>query len=62
MMRNTASKNAAKRLFKEGRVNFIAKADYTSGSLMEKIVQTVLDKINADTQIDRLKKECKVSK
>ena len=59
---NPKSKNAAKQLFKEGRVNFIAKADYTSGALMEKIVQTILDKINADTQIDRLKKECKVSK
>ena len=59
---NAKSKAAAKRLFKEGRVNFIAKADYSSGSLIEKIVQTILDKINADTKIENLKKECKLSK
>ena len=54
---NNNSKKAAQRLFKEGRVNFMAKANYSHDSIMEKIVQTILDKIKLDLKIEELKKQ-----
>ncbi len=59
---NPKSKKAARQLFKEGRVNFVANADYSAGSMMEKIVETILDKIKLDVQIDDLKKQCRIPK
>ena len=59
---NNQSKKAATQLFKDGRVNFMAEANYTSGSIMEQIVQTILDKIKLDTKMEELKKQCKSSK
>lgn len=59
---NLESKKAARRLFKEGRVNFMTLADYSEGSSMEQIVQTILDKIKLDAKIENLKKECRKTK
>ena len=56
------NKGAARQLFKEGRVNFMAKADYGSGSTMEKIVHVILDKIKVDSEIEDLKKHCRRTK
>ena len=38
----------AKSLKDVGRVNYIAKADYSSGSEMEQIVQSILDHMKAE--------------
>ena len=43
-------------------MNFVANADYSAGSMMEKIVETILDKIKLDVQIDDLKKQCRIPK
>ncbi|MBO5997024.1 MAG: haloacid dehalogenase-like hydrolase [Alphaproteobacteria bacterium] len=56
------AKKVASQLLNEGRVNFTAKADYSPNSMMEKIVQTILDKIKLDLNMENLKKQCKTSK
>ena len=38
----------AKTLIKDGRVNFMAKADYTQGSRMETLVKQILDHMHCD--------------
>ena len=44
-----SSNNAVAKSLKDvGRVNYIAKADYSSGSEMEQIVQSILDHMKAD--------------
>lgn len=43
--------NPAKRLLEENRVNFIRSADYRSGSELEKLVQTILCKIQAESRL-----------
>lgn len=45
------SSNPAKRLLEENRVNFIRSADYRSGSELEKLVQTILCKIQAESRL-----------
>ncbi len=59
---NSKSKKAARQLFKEGRVNFITNADYSANSMMEKIVQAILDKINLNLKMEDLKKQCRTPK
>ncbi len=49
------AKNKIKKLINEGRVNFIAPADYRNGSNIDKIVKSILDKIQIDNTLDRLK-------
>ena len=49
-------KKVARQLLKESRVNFTAKADYSAGSRIEEIVQTILDKIRLDLKMENLKK------
>ena len=46
---------SAKKLLKQGRVNFIAPAEYTEDSLNYKIVCSIIDKIKADYELQRLK-------
>lgn len=55
-------KKVAGQLLEEGRVNFIAKADYNADSMIEEIVQTILDKIKLNLKFENLKKQCKTSK
>jgi hypothetical protein len=47
-------KSVADRLLKEGRVNFIAVADYTDGSEIDQQVKAVIERISADTRLDQL--------
>ena len=48
-------KASAKKLLKQERVNFIAPAEYTKDSLNYKIVCSIIDKIKADYELQRLK-------
>ncbi|MBR9814298.1 haloacid dehalogenase-like hydrolase [bacterium] len=47
-------KATAEKLHQEGRVNFVAPADYRDGKLVETQVQAVLDRIAADVHIQQL--------
>ncbi len=44
---------AAQQLLEDGRVNFVAEANYAPGLRLEHLVQTVLKKINAELELDR---------
>ena len=49
-------------LFNEGRVNYIARADYSSGSDLEKVIKLLIDSIEVQSNLDKkeqllLKKE-----
>lgn len=48
-------KASAKKLLNQERVNFIAPAEYTEDSLNYKIVCSIIDKIKADYELQRLK-------
>ena len=48
-------KASAKKLLKQERENFIAPAEYTEDSLNYKIVCSIIDKIKADYELQRLK-------
>ena len=48
-------KASAQKLLKQERVNFIAPAEYTEDSLNYKIVCSIIDKIKADYELQRLK-------
>ena len=45
----------SKQLYDDGRVNFIAPADYTQGSRMENIIKDILIKIVANNKLDEYK-------
>ena len=48
------AKAVAGQLLQEGRVNFIAAADYTDGSAVDRQVKGVLDRIAADVHLEQL--------
>lgn len=50
------AKGKAERLVKDGRVNFIAPANYGSGSEMETFIKGVIDKVAADGVLKQLGK------
>lgn len=50
-------KRRAERIKKDGRVNFIAPADYRESSHLDRIVKAVIDKIPVDHQLDLLSKK-----
>ena len=47
----------ARQLIKDGRVNFMARADYSSGSDMEKLMQKILRHMAADAALEDLEGE-----
>lgn len=51
------AKGKAEKLVKDGRVNFIAPADYSPKSDIENIVKAVMDKITCDCRLDYLGKQ-----
>ena len=51
---NEKSKDIAKELLKDGRVNFAVKADYEEGSDMEKVVRDILVHMKADSVLKEL--------
>ena len=51
----TIGSSLPKKLLKQERVNFIAPAEYTEDSLNYKIVCSIIDKIKADYELQRLK-------
>ncbi len=53
-----AEKTAAK-LIRDGRANYMAPADYTEGSQMEKIVSSVIDHMKADLALEKLEVSAK---
>ena len=48
--------NVAKKLLRQHRVNFITPANYTEGSRTHQIVCTIIDKIKADFELNKLAK------
>ena len=44
----------ARRLYDEYRVNFIAEADYRQDSKLQKIVNAIIDKLQADNKLSEL--------
>jgi phosphoserine phosphatase len=46
-----------KRLFREGRVNFFAPADYQEGSELDQTVKAVIDKIASDQYLSRFARQ-----
>lgn len=55
--RGGRSKDKARRLLADGRVNFIAPADYREGSDIHKYMMRVMDKITASYEISKLEKK-----
>jgi phosphoglycolate phosphatase-like HAD superfamily hydrolase len=51
-----AVQSKAQKIFNDGRVNFIAPADYSRGSSIESIVKAIMNKIASDSQLDSLGK------
>lgn len=49
-------KDTARKLLRQGRVNFIAPAEYTADSRNYKIVCSIIDKIKADYELLKLRK------
>ena len=45
-----------KSLIRENRVNHVCAADYTEGSELDKVVKTIIDKIDADYKLSLLEK------
>lgn len=52
--RKKGAKGLAQQLIQEGRVNFIAPANYSDGKDIDKQVKAVLDRIAADVHLDQL--------
>lgn len=48
------AKGKSNKLIKEGRVNFVAMADYRNGSGLDRIVKAVIDKISSDEHLSAL--------
>ncbi len=53
---NTKLKSRSKKLLDQGRVNFVAPADYSESKLIDRIVKGVIDKISADAYLDKFSK------
>jgi len=53
---NDKKKATALKLKKQGRVKFVAPAEYTEGGRMFKVVCAIIDKIKADYELNRLAK------
>lgn len=51
------ARQRAEELVKDGRVNFLAPADYSNGSYIDTVVKRVLDKIASDTELIFLGKQ-----
>ena len=45
------SKEKARKLYDENRVNFICKADYTSNSQLEKVLKLIINSVAISTEL-----------
>ncbi len=52
---STTKKETAEKLIQENRVNFMAGADYSAGKTIEKIVFGIVDKVYADSIVNKMK-------
>lgn len=50
------AKAKAKKLIKDNRVNIITQADYQEGSLIDKYIKALINKIESDTKLRKLEK------
>lgn len=57
--RKKDKKEIAEKLINENRVNFVCPADYSEGKEIDRVVQTVIDKIKADYDFNELMKQHK---
>lgn len=55
--RKKGAREKANKLFAEGRVNYVAPADYADGSLVDKIVKGIIEKIVAQFKLDCVSKK-----
>ena len=49
------AKSQSRELLKDGRVNFIAPADYRDGKPLDVIIKAIMDKVAADEYVRRFK-------
>lgn len=56
---NSSKKEKSLKLISENRVNFVCPADYSDGKEIDTVVKTIIDKISADTQFQKLLKKHK---
>jgi len=54
--RSKGARAKAEKLIEDGRVNFVARADYSVGADLDRIVEAVLDKVAADSKLISLGK------
>ncbi len=50
---DTANADEVKQMYTDGRVNFICRADYTSGSDIEKVIQLLIDSISLNNELQK---------
>ena len=55
--RSKKKKAEAEKLIRDGRVNFACKADYTKGSEVYQIVETIIRQIKSKSDFDRLQEK-----
>ncbi len=53
---NNGNQDTCDKLIEDKRVDFVAKADYSADSELDKILRSILSKIAIDNQLDELKK------
>ena len=54
---NEKQKRTAHKLLRQDRVNFICRADYTIGGEIYKVVTTIIDKVKAEDEFNRLQRK-----
>lgn len=56
--KSNKNKQVADKLYSDGRVNFIAPADYTDNSLFDQLVKRIIDKIQYAYELEKYGKKC----
>lgn len=54
---NEKKKESARKLIKQDRVNFVCPADYSQSSSLDTLVKAIINKLKADDNLRKLKKE-----
>ena len=56
--KSNKSKHIADKLFVDGRVNFIAPADYTDNSVFDQLIKRIIDQIQYAYELEKYGKKC----
>lgn len=58
--RSKKGKRTSEKLLKDGRVNFVCRADYREGTELDRIIKGIIDKLAVDENLVRLGKQSRV--